>query len=123
MHSLSKVPTDGDSYQVPVLVCCATVLRHALWGDALGGGGVDFYQVVDQVIELLRHRGRVSYRALQRQFGLDDAYLEDLKAELIVAQRLAVDEHGQVLIWTGGATSTLPLQAVSATPPNPPLSP
>ena len=84
---------------------------------------MDFYQVVDQVVELLRHRGRVSYRALQRQFGLDDASLEDLKAELIVAQRLAVDEHGQVLVWTGGATSTMPLQAVSATPPDTPLSP
>ena len=84
---------------------------------------MDFYQVVDQVVELLRHRGRVSYGALQRQFGLDDAYLEDLKAELIVAQRLAVDEHGQVLVWTGGATSTMPLQAVSATPPDTPLSP
>src|SRR5262245_24286396 len=123
MQSLSKVLADSDSYQVAVLVCGATVLRHALWGDALGGGGVDFYQVVDQVVELLRYRGRVSYRALQRQFGLDDAYLEDLKAELIVAQRLTVDEHGQVLVWTGGATSTLPLQAVSATPPDTPLSP
>ena len=82
---------------------------------------MDFYQVVDQVVELLRHRGRVSYRALQRQFGLDDAYLEDLKAELIVAQRLAVDEHGQVLVWTGGATSTMPLQAASATPMDTPL--
>ena len=61
---------------------------------------MDFYQVVDQVVALLRHRGRVSYRALQRQFDLDDAYLEDLKAEIIVAQRLAVDEHGQVLVWT-----------------------
>ena len=81
---------------------------------------MDFYQVVDQVVELLRHRGRVSYRALQRQFGLDDAYLEDLKAELIVAQRLAVDEHGQILVWTGGATSTMPFQAVSATPPDTP---
>src|SRR5262249_31725636 len=82
------------------------------------GGGVDFYQVVDQVVELLRHRGRVSYRALQRQFDLDDAYLEDLKAEIIVAQRLAVDEHGQVLVWTGGVTSTMPLRAVSAIPPD-----
>ena len=81
---------------------------------------MDFYQVVDQVVELLRHRGRVSYRALQRQFGLDDAYLEDLKAELIVAQRLAVDEHGQILVWTGGATSTMPFQAVSTTPPDTP---
>ena len=82
---------------------------------------MDFYQVIDEVVGLLRHRGRVSYGALQRQFGLDDAYLEDLKAELIVAQSLAVDEHGQVLVWTGEATSTMPLQAVSAPPSDTPL--
>ena len=82
---------------------------------------MDFYQVVDQVVALLRHRGRVSYGALHRQFGLDDVYLEDLKAELLVAQRLAADEHGQVLVWTGGARSTMPLQTVSATPPDTPF--
>jgi hypothetical protein len=40
----------------------------------------------------------VSYRALQRQFALDEAYIEDLKTELIEAQRLAVDENGRVLV-------------------------
>ena len=29
---------------------------------------MDFFTVVDQVIALLRSRGRVSYRALKRQF-------------------------------------------------------
>src|SRR2546428_6591292 len=62
-----------------------------------------FEEVLDQALELLRRRGRVTYRALQRQFGLDDAYLADLKAEIIEAQRLAVDENGTVLVWTGGA--------------------
>jgi len=62
---------------------------------------MDFYHVVDQVIELLRTRGRVSYRALQRQFDIDEAYLEDLKNEIIDAQRLAIDEGGKVLVWTG----------------------
>ena len=38
---------------------------------------MDFYTVLDQVIVLLRGRGRVSYRALKRQFGLDDDYLDD----------------------------------------------
>jgi hypothetical protein len=56
-----------------------------------GGHAMDFYTLLDQVIDLLRQRQRVTYRALQRQFGCDDAYLEDLKAELIDAQRLAVD--------------------------------
>ena len=62
---------------------------------------MDFYTILDQVIALLRQRQRVTYRALQRQFGLDDTYLEDLKAELIEAQRLAVDEEGNVryTIW------------------------
>ena len=62
-----------------------------------------FEEVLDQAIEMLRRRQRVTYRALQRQFGLDEAYLADLKAEIIEAQRLAVDENGTVLVWTGGA--------------------
>jgi class 3 adenylate cyclase len=62
---------------------------------------MDFFAVVDQIIELLRGRGRVSYRALKRQFDLDDAYLDDLKAELIEVQQLAVDQDGTMLVWTG----------------------
>src|SRR5678816_2220250 len=56
-----------------------------------------------QVHELLERQGRVSYRALKRRFELDDDYLEDVKAELIDAQRVAADEDGKVLIWTGAA--------------------
>jgi predicted ATPase len=44
---------------------------------------MDLFAVVDQVIELLRSRSRVSYRALQVQFNLDDEALDALKAELI----------------------------------------
>jgi class 3 adenylate cyclase len=64
---------------------------------------VDFVAVVDQVIALLRQRGRVAYRTLKRQFQLDDEALDDLKIELIDSQRLAVDEQGTVLVWTGAA--------------------
>ena len=53
---------------------------------------MQFYEVLAQVIELLQRQGRVSYRALKRQFDLDNDYLEDLKAEIIKAKRLAVDE-------------------------------
>jgi class 3 adenylate cyclase len=62
---------------------------------------VDFVAVVDQVIALLRQRGRVAYRTLKRQFQLDDEALEDLKIELIASQRLATDEQGTVLVWSG----------------------
>jgi len=60
-----------------------------------------FYEVVEQVLDLLQREGRVSYRALKREFGLDDDYLEDLKAEIIDAKRLAMDEDGKVLVWAG----------------------
>jgi class 3 adenylate cyclase len=66
-----------------------------------------FYEVLEQVITLLQRHGRVTYRALKRQFDLDDDYVDDLKAELIDARQLAVDEQGKVLVWTGGATATL----------------
>jgi hypothetical protein len=60
-----------------------------------------FAEVLAQVIELLRREGRVAYRSLKRRFALDDEYLEDLKADLIDAKRLAVDEEGKVLVWLG----------------------
>jgi TOMM system kinase/cyclase fusion protein len=65
-----------------------------------------FYEVLEEVIALLQRHGRVTYRALKRQFDLDDDYVDDLKAELTVARELAVDEQGEVLVWTGGATAT-----------------
>ena len=64
-----------------------------------------FYEVVEQVLALLQREGRVSYRALKREFGVDDDYLEDLKAEIIKAKRLAVDEEGEVLVWVGNRQS------------------
>ena len=75
---------------------------------------MDFYDILDQVIDILRSRGRMSYRALKRQFDLDDDYIEDLKEEIIYSQRLAVDEDGRVLVWIG-ASETKPEPA--ATPP------
>ena len=75
---------------------------------------MDFVAVLDQVIALLRQRGRLTYRTLQRQFQLDEAALEDLKVELIEGQRLALDERGTVLVWTGAAASPSALTAVPA---------
>jgi len=64
-----------------------------------------FEDVLDQAIAMLQRRGRLTYGALKRQFQLDDAYLEDVKAELIEGQRVTVDEDGRVLVWTGAEVS------------------
>jgi class 3 adenylate cyclase len=75
-----------------------------------------FEEILDQAIAMLQRRGRLTYGALKRQFQLDDAYLEDLKAELIEGQRLAADEDGRVLVWTGGAST--PPESVVSPPPH-----
>src|SRR5215510_11970619 len=62
-----------------------------------------FDELLAQVTELLQRQGRVSYGALKRRFALDDDYLQDLKDELIDAQRVAVDEDGKVLVWIGAS--------------------
>ena len=62
---------------------------------------MDFLAVLDQVIDQLQRRGRLTYRTLKRQFDLDDEALEDLSVELIKGQKLAMDECGEVLVWIG----------------------
>ena len=79
---------------------------------------MDFVAVLDQVIALLRQRGRLTYSTLKRQFQLDEAVLEDVKNELIEGQRLAVDERGNVLVWLGDARTAPP---VSSTPVDAPV--
>src|SRR5438093_689648 len=97
---------------------------------ARGGAAVTFNEVLSQTIAMLQQHGRVSYRALKRQFAIDDAFLEDLKYELIEVQQRAVDQDGTMLVWTGEtgvaaasipapstSTATLPLATRQAQEP------
>ena len=58
-----------------------------------------FNEVLSQTIVMLHQHGRVSYRALKQQFGLDDDDLADLTEALLCAHPQAVDvcyrRHGQ----------------------------
>src|SRR5215471_12910850 len=76
-----------------------------------------FDEVLSQVQALLQREKRVSYRGLKRRFTLDDEYLEDLKEELIGAKRLAADEEGRFLVWTGDTTA--PSEQLSVASPSP----
>jgi TOMM system kinase/cyclase fusion protein len=88
-----------------------------------------FEEILDQALDMLRRRGRVTYGALKRQFNLDDAYLEDLKNKIVDGQQQAVDEGGKVLVWSGRPaalvrdptlaafpSASLPVQAPTARP-------
>jgi class 3 adenylate cyclase/predicted ATPase len=78
---------------------------------------MDFYEILDQVIDLLKQRGRASYRALKVQFHLDDESLEALKEELLYAHSV-VDDQGRGLVWTGAieGTTEIPSQPPQALP-------
>ena len=60
-----------------------------------------FDEILEQALDVLRRRGRVSYAALKRQFALDDEYLADLKSELVEVLAVAADKDGKMLVWTG----------------------
>jgi class 3 adenylate cyclase/tetratricopeptide (TPR) repeat protein len=77
---------------------------------------MDFYEVVTQVRALLQRQKRVSYRALKRQFGLDDAYLEDLKEEFLYAHAATVEADDRGFVWVGE-------QATASAPPSVPGTP
>src|SRR5215510_12958217 len=98
-------------------------VRPIIGSSALAGGAImNFNEVLTQTIVMLREHGRVSYRALQRQFGIDDDFLNDLKDELIAVQRVAIEQDGRMLVWTGATApsptaASLPAPLTPATPP------
>jgi hypothetical protein len=84
-----------------------------------------FSAVVEQASALLQRQGRITYRALRREFDLDEEALADLTAELIDAHRIATDEDGKVLVWIGAGGNGGTGQPSSEEPPPfpPPLPP
>jgi len=60
-----------------------------------------FDEILAQVITLLQRQGRVSYGALKRRFDLDEAYLEDLKGEILYVHESDVEADERGFTWTG----------------------
>jgi hypothetical protein len=65
-----------------------------------------FEEMLQQTINILQNRGRISYRALKRQFDIDDAYLEDLKGEILYAYPQVTEAEGRGLAWTAADATT-----------------
>ena len=80
------------------------------------------------MVDLLRQRQRVTYRALKVQFHLEDEALEALKDELLYAHPEVCDDTGRGLIWTGDPpTAPMPASGLGEIPARelltyPPLS-
>ena len=80
-----------------------------------------FDEILEQVIALLKRQERVSYPALKVRFGLDDEYLEALKAELLYVHPVR-DDEGRGLIWTGETATAQAVTSQGAQPTQPPVA-
>jgi class 3 adenylate cyclase len=82
-----------------------------------------FLDTVANAKNYLRDHGRVSLRALKREFDLDEAGLQELVEELVDVQQVAARE-GKVLTWVGSApaeiSATGPEAHSAAVAPPPP---
>lgn len=65
---------------------------------------MDYDALLAKVLAMLQQEKRLASRVLKRRLQLDD--------DLIYAKKLAIDEEGKVLVWTGGADVLL-----TTTPP------
>src|ERR1700741_153101 len=74
---------------------------------------MDFYAMLDQVVELIRSPGRVSHQALKLKFDLDDKHFRALKEELLYAHRATIRDEGAGFAWVEEPTA-------SPTTPQPP---
>jgi class 3 adenylate cyclase len=76
-----------------------------------------FDEILTEVEASLDREGRISYRMLKRRFELNYDDIEDLKAELIDAKRIAHDEENKVLVSASStpkkdlAASDIPVEA------------
>src|SRR5262245_18520364 len=84
---------------------------------------MDYDAIVTQALTLLQREQRLSYRVLKLRLQLDDDLLEALKEDLIYAKKLAIDEEGRVLVWTGRTPSAPPTASPMPPPATPDVSP
>ena len=62
-----------------------------------------FKEMLAQVVAWLQQDKRVSYRALKRQFALDDAALADLQDAILYTYPQVSHDAGRGLVWTPAA--------------------
>jgi hypothetical protein len=70
-----------------------------------------FKDMLAQAIAWLQQDKRVSYRALKRQFVLDDAALVDLQDAILYTYPQVSHETGRGLVWTPAPPAVTPQEA------------
>jgi predicted ATPase/class 3 adenylate cyclase len=77
---------------------------------------IRLHALLPAVIGLLQSQRRLTYRTLKYIFGINDALLGEIRAELTF-RRLVIDEDDKGLVWTGEAQSVPPPVVGVPSPP------
>ncbi len=72
-----------------------------------GEDTVTFNEILSQTLIMLQQHGRVSYRALRRQFNLDADSPDDLKDALLYAYPQVLEDANHGLIWTAASPAAI----------------
>ena len=64
-----------------------------------------FDEAMTQTMSMLGRNGRASFRALQRQFSCDEAFLDDLRHELVDVLKLAVVDGAVLVLASHGPSA------------------
>ena len=72
-----------------------------------GEDTVTFNEILSQTLIMLQQHGRVSYRALRRQFNLDADSLDDLKDAFLYAYPQVLEDANHGLIWTAASPAAI----------------
>ncbi len=89
-------------------------VKHSQWEKESES---QFHVLLRAVTGLLQSERQLTYRELKYVFGLDDALLEDISKTLRF-KRLAIDEKGEGLVWTGKASASTSLTSEVAPSPS-----
>ncbi len=65
-----------------------------------------FHALIRAVMWMLHNERRLTYSEIKHIFSLDDTLLEEIREELTF-RRLAIDEDGKGLVWTGEIQPTV----------------
>ena len=76
-----------------------------------------FEEILDQALDMLRRRGRVTYGVLKRQFALDEAYVAGLKdALLYTTKRSCITSRANCCSYAQPRTTQLRVVGISTKP-------
>lgn len=78
---------------------------------------LSFEDILKQTTANLKRRGKVSFRAIKRQYDIEDDFLEDIVYELVEIQGVAKTQDDRMLVWIAPENEEVPTEPTKKASP------